>query len=88
MDKKNLVPFKTGRIEGEGGNYQVVILTTEEQMKMRSPFVNAIPWNDFGCKNIGYLYAITHGASVIWDFDDDNMLKFCMLGAAPDVPFL
>ena len=53
-------------------------------MKVRSPCVNAIPWNHFGCKNIGYLYAITHGASVIWDFDGENMLKFWISGAAPD----
>ena len=25
---------------------------------------------------MGYLYAIMHGAKVIWDFDDDNALKF------------
>ena len=30
-----------------------------------------------------YLYAITHGAIVIWDFDDDHMLKFWIPGAAP-----
>ena len=84
LDKKTPVPFRSGWIERKGGNDQVVILTTEEQMKMRSPFVNAIPWNHFGSKNIGYLYANTHGASVIWDFDDDNMLKFWIPGAAPD----
>ena len=26
-------------------------------------------------KNIGYLYAIRHGARFIWDFDDDNRLN-------------
>ena len=35
-------------------------------------------------KNIGYLYAIANGAKVIWDFDDDNLLKFWMKGASPD----
>ena len=30
------------------------------------------------------MYAITHGASVIWDYDDENMLKFWIPGAAPD----
>ena len=25
-------------------------------------------------ENIGFLYAILHGATTIWDFDDDNML--------------
>lgn len=37
-------------------------------------FIEKIPWNHFGRKNIGYLYAIAHGAEVVWDFDDDNML--------------
>ena len=51
---------------------------------MNSRFVEAILWNHFGRKNIGYLYAIAHGAEVIWDFDDDNMLKYFIEGAAPD----
>ncbi len=34
-----------------------------------------LPWNHFGRKNVGYLYAIAHGAKNIWDFDDDNMLQ-------------
>ena len=33
-----------------------------------------LPWNHFGRKNLGYLYAIQHGADVIFDFDDDNEL--------------
>ena len=28
--------------------------------------------------------AISHGAKVIFDFDDDNMLKFWMKGASTD----
>lgn len=31
-----------------------------------------LPWNHFGRKNLGYLYAIQQGAHSIWDFDDDN----------------
>ena len=34
-----------------------------------------IPWKHFSRKNIGYLYAIKKGAQVIFDFDDDNILK-------------
>lgn len=37
--------------------------------------LNLLPWKHFGRKNIGYLYAVSHGAEVIWDFDDDNILK-------------
>ena len=43
-----------------------------------------MPWFSFGRKNVGYLYAIANGAKVIWDFDDDNLLKFWMKGASPD----
>ena len=32
------------------------------------------PWNHFGRKNFGYLYAIDNGAQAVWDFDDDNVL--------------
>ena len=34
-------------------------------------------------KNAGYMYAIAHGATVIWDFDDDHMIKFWIKGAGP-----
>lgn len=53
----------------------VVLLDVKYQEKMDSKFVQHIPWNNLGRKNIGYLYAIQHGAEVIWDFDDDNILK-------------
>ena len=81
-DLKSLKTYETGWIEGEG-NKAVVYLSSEDQKAMKDSFVEAIPWNHFGRKNIGYLYAIAHGASVIWDFDDDNMLKFWIPGSAP-----
>jgi len=37
-------------------------------------FVRSIPYKHFARKNIGYLYAILHGAKFIFDFDDDNIL--------------
>ena len=43
-----------------------------------------LPWQSFGRKNVGYLYAIANGAEVIYDFDDDNVLKFWMKGATTD----
>ena len=36
-----------------------------------------------GDKNAGYMYAISHGAMAIWDFDDDHMIKFWIKGAGP-----
>ena len=64
-----------------------VYLSPEDQKAMSDSFVDALPWSNFGRKNIGFLHAIMHGATVIWDFDDDNLLKFWIPGAAPrDAP--
>ena len=53
-----------------------VFLTPADQIELSTHFsmINNIPWNHFGRKNVGYLYAILHGAHMIWDFDDDNRL--------------
>lgn len=54
---------------------QVHFLSVDYQKKMQNMVIsNQIPWNHFGRKNLGYLYAIQHGALVIFDFDDDNEL--------------
>jgi len=48
-------------------------------------FVKSIPWNHFARKNIGYMYAIQHGAQIVFDFDDDNLLlKDTQTGATLD----
>jgi len=55
---------------------RVVYLNEEDQLTLAStiPFVSELPWNHFGRKNAGYVYAIMRGAKVVWDFDDDNLL--------------
>ena len=63
---------------------QIFFLSSQDQKNMESDFVDLLPWQSFGRKNVGYLYAIARGAQVIWDFDDDNFLKFWMKGAAVD----
>ncbi len=54
----------------------VVFLHENDQrfMEKTSSFVAKLPWRHFGRKNVGYLYAITQGAEIIFDFDDDNEL--------------
>ena len=76
FDMQSPETYKTGWIAGERDN-AVVYLRPEEQTNLHTvkSFVDNLPWNHFGRKNIGYLYAIMHGANVIWDFDDDNALK-------------
>ncbi|CAF2136972.1 unnamed protein product [Rotaria magnacalcarata] len=44
------------------------------ELSKRSKFVASLPWNHFGRKNVGYLWAIVQGAEAIWDFDDDHEL--------------
>ena len=58
------------------GPCHVIFLSTEKQLELSSvyPFIAAMPWNHFGRKNVGYLYAIASGADRLWDFDDDNGL--------------
>ena len=82
-DKKSPKVYDTRWTPGEG-NDAVVYLSPEDQKALDNEFVNALPWNNFGRKNVGFLYAIMHGATVIWDFDDDNMLKFWIPSAAPE----
>lgn len=39
-----------------------------------STFMQKLPWRSFGRKNIGFAVAMSYGAKVIYDFDDDNIL--------------
>jgi len=73
------------RIASSRRDTRLIFLSDEDQVKMNSEFVDNLPWKSFGRKNAGYLYAIAQGADVIWDFDDDNMFKFWIEGATPDI---
>ena len=55
----------------------VVILNVTDQHSLAAkiPFLKMLPWNSFARKNVGYLYAIMHGARYVWDFDDDNIIQ-------------
>lgn len=58
-------------------NPRVVFLDTRAQQDLGLQFPELsklIPWNHFGRKNLGYLFAIMHGAEIVWDFDDDNIV--------------
>ena len=83
LEKELSETYDTRWFEGEG-NKAVVVLSPKIAKDIGdNEFVKASPWNYNGRKNIGYYYAITHGANTIWDFDDENMLKFWIPGAAP-----
>jgi hypothetical protein len=43
-------------------------------MNSKHSFVEMMPFKSFARKNIGYLFALSYGARVLFDFDDDNIL--------------
>ena len=48
-------------------------LSVEEQKSLFGDLADIIPYNHYCRKNLGYLYAITRGAEVILETDDDNI---------------
>ena len=56
---------------------RVVFLSVEDQEELAQlvPFVKQTPYRSFARKNIGYLYAVWMGATIIFDFDDDNLVR-------------
>lgn len=70
-DKKSPPVYELAK----GKNHtHVVYLDPEAQEALPYRIVKLLPWNHFGRKNIGYMYAIHHGARVVLDIDDDNEL--------------
>ena len=67
LDKKTPVPFLVNN---------AVVLGVEDQKRLPYRIVRRLPWNHFGRKNIGFLYAVHHGAEVVYDLDDDNELLY------------
>lgn len=51
----------------------VIYLDTNKQVELNSSLANAIPFNHYGRKMMGYAYAIQQGADLIIDTDDDNI---------------
>ena len=56
----------------EGSN-KLVFLSVENQLKLNYKTTKYIPFNSYTRKNLGYLYAIEHGAKEIYETDDDNI---------------
>lgn len=62
-------------IAGLKNNTNVVFLSAHVQRHLDHEFIRLMPFSSFARKNIGYLYAIQHGALNVFDFDDDNVLN-------------
>ncbi|KAL6764762.1 hypothetical protein V8C86DRAFT_1823503 [Haematococcus lacustris] len=53
---------------------QYLTLDLQAALAQRSCFVAALPWRHYARKNVGYLWALLHNASCVFDMDDDNEL--------------
>jgi hypothetical protein len=49
-----------------------VYLSPEDQNNLGFSYAQAIPWNCYDRKNLGYLFALREGAEIIYSIDDDN----------------
>lgn len=47
-------------------------LSPTHQLELGYELAHLLPWNHYSRKNIGYLFAIEHGAKIIYETDDDN----------------
>jgi hypothetical protein len=50
-----------------------ILLDVQVQEKLFPVLSNIIPYNHYGRKNLGYLYAIKKGYKIIYETDDDNI---------------
>mmetsp|Transcript_45585 Transcript_45585/g.73309 ORF Transcript_45585/g.73309 Transcript_45585/m.73309 type:complete len:512 (+) Transcript_45585:414-1949(+) len=53
----------------------LVYLSPHDQSSLGYGTTPLLNWNHFGRKNVAFIYAIQHGAKVIYDVDDDNVLS-------------
>ncbi|XP_046377890.2 probable glycosyltransferase STELLO1 [Haliotis rufescens] len=49
-----------------------VYLSVEDQRHLGFKTVSLLPTQNYARKNVGYLFAIAHGAKIIYETDDDN----------------
>lgn len=61
-----------------------IFLDIKEQLKLGYKSTQLIEFKSYARKSIGYLYAIQHGAKVIYDTDDDNSPTTGNIGFDPD----
>jgi len=54
---------------------KIVYLSIKDQLKLSYDILKYISMNSYSRKNIGYLFAIEHGAKEIFEIDDNIMIK-------------
>jgi hypothetical protein len=69
----NLIVVGDKKTASDWSHPNVEFISSSAQEKIGTDFVNSLPWNSYTRKNIGYVHAISNGASIIYDTDDDNI---------------
>ena len=62
----------------------MVFLSLEKQKQLGYNTTELLPFKSYSRKTIGYLYAIEHGAKIIYETDDDNYPYNGTIGFRPD----
>ena len=62
----------------------VVFLSVDRQKKLGYQTTELLPFKSYSRKTIGYLYAIEHGAKIIYETDDDNYPYEGNIGFRPE----
>jgi hypothetical protein len=67
-----------------------VLLTVamQEELAAVSPFIAQLPWHHISRKNVGYLIAILHGATAVWDISDASLINELSAKTAAHVQWL
>jgi hypothetical protein len=73
MDGWNIVVVGDKKSQPIESSASLTFLSINDQMELGYDLVDVCPYDHYTRKNIGYLYAIQHGADVIYDTDDDNL---------------
>eukprot|EP01062_Namystynia_karyoxenos_P024638 TRINITY_DN1961_c0_g1_i2.p1 TRINITY_DN1961_c0_g1~~TRINITY_DN1961_c0_g1_i2.p1 ORF type:complete len:472 (+),score=131.41 TRINITY_DN1961_c0_g1_i2:83-1498(+) len=77
---------RKGPPEGSYNLPNVVFLDAQGQEMLTYKLAPTLMWNHFSRKNIGFVFALEHGAQWVFDCDDDNPLKADESGNAVQPP--
>ncbi len=72
MDGWHLVIVGDRKSKPIANSRNLTFLSVEDQKKLGVSILGKLPYDHYTRKNIGYLYAISQGAELIYDTDDDN----------------
>jgi STELLO glycosyltransferase-like protein len=70
-------PKSNGKVVCNGNRSRIHFLSLQNQLESKFELARKLPTSHYSRKNIGYLYAIEQGATLIYETDDDNEPMQC-----------